>query len=94
MALSKTDLSASSQVNTLSADSFASDLLTNVAGLKDINANLDGEATIQATATVKSAASSEGVSGNVASVASIQVNAGLTTSIDNWSIPVSVDSNG
>lgn len=89
MALSKTDLSASSQVNTLSADSFASDLLTNVAGLKDINANLDGEATIQATATAKSAASSEGVSGNVASVAEIQANAGLTADNSGNDIEVS-----
>ena len=88
MALQKTNSSLPT------SDSFASDLLTNVAGLKDINANLDGEATIQATATAKSAASSEGVSGDAASVASIQVNAGLTTSIDNWSTPVSADSNG
>lgn len=94
MALDKTNLSASAQANTLNADSFASDLLTNVAGLKDLNANLDGEATIQATATAKSAASSEGVSGDAASVASIQANAGLTTSIDNWSTPTSTDSNG
>ena len=94
MALDKTNLSAFAQANTLNADSFASDLLTNVAGLKDLNANLDGEATIQATATAKSAASSEGVSGDAASVASIQANAGLTTSIDNWSTPTSTDSNG
>lgn len=78
MALSKTDLSTSTQPNKLGANSFASDLLTNVAGLKDINANLDGEATIQATATAKSAASSEGVSGDAASIASIQANSGLT----------------
>ena len=89
MALSKTDLSASSQVNTLSADSFASDLLKEVSGLKNINANLDGEATIQAAATAKSAASSEGVSGNVASVAEIQANAGLTADNSGNDIEVS-----
>jgi hypothetical protein len=83
MALDKAALSASAQANTLGADSFASDLLTNVAALKDINANLDGEATIQATATAKSAASSEGVSGDVASVAEIQANAGLTAATSN-----------
>lgn len=76
--LDKSILTTSAQANNLDADSFASDLLTNVAGLKVINANLDGEATIQATATAKSAASSEGVSGDAASVAEIQANAGLT----------------
>ena len=90
MALEKSALSASAQANTLGADSFASDLLTSVAGLKDINANLDGEATIQATATAKSAASSEGVSGDVASVAEIQANAGLTAASSN-DIEVSSD---
>ena len=71
MALRKIDLSASAQQNSLDsdgADSFASDLLANVAGLKDINANLDGEATIQATSTAKSAATATGVSGEVASI--------------------------
>lgn len=95
MALDKPSLSAFSQASPLGADSFASDLLTNVAGLKDINANLDGEATIQAAATAKSAASSEGVSGDVASVAEIQANAGLTattTTLNN--VVTSVDSNG
>jgi hypothetical protein len=94
MALAASDLSASSQANTLSADSFASDLLTNVSGLKDLNANLDGEATIQSSATAGSAANAEGVSGDTASVASIKSNAGLTTAIDNWTSPVSVDANG
>jgi len=95
MALSKTNLSASSQANSLPADSFASDLLTEVSGLKNINANLDGEATIQAAATAKSAASSEGVSGDAASVAGVQVNAGLTantTALNN--VVTGTDSNG
>lgn len=62
------------------ADSFASDKLTEVAGLKDINANLDGEATIQATSTAKSTAVTSGVSGEAASLAEIASNAGLTYS--------------
>ena len=84
MALSKSDLPTAQQVadvvaTPLSFDSFASDKISEVAGLKDLNANLDGEATIQAASTAKSTAVSTGVTDKVASLAEIGSNAGLTT---------------
>ena len=63
-------------------DSLALDQVGVVAGLKDLNANLDGEATIQATSTAKSTATTGGVSGEVASLAEIASNAGLTYTND------------
>lgn len=85
MALSKSDLPTAQQVvavaaTPLSFDSFASDKISEVAGLKDLNANLDGEATIQAASTAKSTAVSTGVTDKVASLAEIASNAGLTSS--------------
>ena len=84
MALSKSDLPSAQQVDVVAAtplsfDSFASDKISEVAGLKDLNANLDGEATIQAASTAKSTAVSTGVTDKVASLAEIGSNAGLTT---------------
>jgi len=86
MALSKSDLPTAQQVaavgaTPLSFDSFASDKISEVAGLKDLNANLDGEATIQAASTAKSTAVSAGVTDKVASLAEISRNAGLTSSV-------------
>ena len=81
MALTKSDLASNQQVavSGLQLDSFASDKISEVAGLKDLNANLDGEATIQAASTAKSTAVSTGVTDKVASLAEIGSNAGLTT---------------
>ena len=59
-------------------DSQALDLVGTVAGLNNLNADLDGEATIQATSTAKSTAAATGVSGDVASLAEIVSNSGLT----------------
>jgi len=86
MALSKSDLPTAQQVDSVAAtplsfDSFASDKISEVAGLKDLNANLDGEATIQAASTAKSTAVSTGVTDKVASLAEISRNAGLTSSV-------------
>jgi hypothetical protein len=61
------------------ADSLAFDQVGTIAGLNNLNADLDGEATIQATTTAKSTASTTGVSGNLASLAEIASNAGLTS---------------
>jgi len=83
MALTKSDLASNQQVavSGLQLDSFASDKISEVAGLKDLNANLDGEATIQAASTAKSTAVSAGVTDKVASLAEISRNAGLTSSV-------------
>jgi hypothetical protein len=93
MALSKSDLATAQQVavTSLGLDSFASDKISEVAGLKDLNANLDGEATIQAASTAKSTAVSTGVTDKVASLAEIASNAGLTSSVSTAPIgPTSV----
>ena len=74
MALTKSGITSVSDL-----DSFASDKISEVVGLKDINANLDGEATIQAASTAKSTAVATGVTDKVASLAEIGSNAGLTT---------------
>ena len=76
MALSKSGIASVSDL-----DSFASDKISEVAGLKDLNANLDGEATIQAASTAKSTAVATGVTDKVASLAEIASNAGLTSSV-------------
>jgi len=83
MALSKSDIASAQQVavSGLNLDSFASDKISEVAGLKDLNANLDGEATIQAASTAKSTAVANGVTDKVASLAEIASNAGLTSSV-------------
>ena len=78
MALTDTSITGSS-----SFDSLALDQIGTVAGLKDLNANLDGEATVQATSTAKSTATTGGVSGAVASLADIASNAGLTYTAPN-----------
>ena len=62
-------------------DSLAFDQVGTVAGLNNLNADLDGEATIQATSTAKSTAAATGVSGDVASLAEIASNAGLTSDL-------------
>ena len=93
MALTKSDLASNQQeaVSGLQLDSFASDKISEVAGLKDLNANLDGEATIQAASTAKSTAVSTGVTDKVASLAEIGSNAGLTSSVSTVPIgPTSV----
>ena len=76
MALSKSGIASVPDL-----DSFASDKISEVAGLKDLNANLDGEATIQAASTAKSTAVATGVTDKVASLAEIASNAGLTSSV-------------
>jgi len=88
MALSKSDIASAQQVavSSLNLDSFASDKISEVAGLKDLNTNLDGEATIQAASTAKSTAVSTGVTDKVASLAEISSNAGLTSSVS--SVPI------
>jgi hypothetical protein len=94
MALTKSDLASNQQVavSGLQLDSFASDKISEVAGLKDLNANLDGEATIQAASTAKSTAVSTGVTDKVASLAEISSNAGLTSSVSSVpNGPTSVD---
>jgi len=64
----------------LGLDTNASAVSTNLvsaAGLKSINVDVDAEATISATSNAKSTASSNNVSSDSASVASVEYNSGL-----------------
>jgi len=60
-------------------ESWSSDLVSGV-GLQDINVNVDAEATVAATSTAKSAATSANVTGDSGSLSDVDFNSGLQAS--------------